>query len=280
MLDIYNELLTEYLSKEEIISILNSYDDNKKHNINDLLAKFHGILWQNILPLLIGEQKIPQVCGSGTTGFVVSLENYNFDFANLEKNVTLYRVRKSNLPIPTKLALKIQIFNEKDKYWETRVLREEFIQNKLSLSNKFTKYIPNFYFGCTVNMPHENDIIKVRLTFMDLIDASYTTLFKHLQNTSGQLSEDIYTKIEVLIKSLWRFGISHNDLSLNNILINQHVINADIKLIDFGLSTMIVKLDGEDNNLASAYLKYFEKLDKIEQNGSNVQKLAELLSHV
>jgi tRNA A-37 threonylcarbamoyl transferase component Bud32 len=115
---------------------------------------------------------------------------------------------------------------------------------------------------------------------MDLIDASYTTLFKHLQNTSGQLSEDIYTKIEVLIKSLWRFGISHNDLSLNNILINQHVINADIKLIDFGLSTMIVKLDGEDNNLASAYLKYFEKLDKIEQNGSNVQKLAELLSHV
>jgi hypothetical protein len=43
---------------------------------------------------------------------------------------------------------------------------------------------------------------------------------------------------------------------------------------------MIVKLDGEDNNLASAYLKYFEKLDKIEQNGSNVQKLAELLSQV
>jgi serine/threonine protein kinase len=282
MLDIYNELLTEYLSKEEIISILNSYDDNKKHNINDLLAKFHGILWQNILPLLIGEQKIPQVCGSGTTGFVVSLENYNFDFANLEKNVTLYRVRKSNLPIPTKLALKIQIFNEKDKYWETRVLREEFIQNKLSLSNKFTKYIPNFYFGCTVNMPHENDIIKVRLTFMDLIiNKNYITLFEYLQNTHGKLSQNIYTKIEVLIKSLWRFGISHNDLSLNNILIHRdYSINADIKLIDFGLSTMIVKLDGEDNNLASAYLKYFEKLDKIEQNGSNVQKLAELLSHV
>jgi serine/threonine protein kinase len=275
------DLLTEYLSKPEIISMIESYDNKQHNNLNylNLLLQFHTILCRDIFPLLIGEQKMANVCGSGTVGFVVSLENDHFTFDKFEQQMKLYRVRKSTLEMPKKLALKIQIFHTKDKYWEARVLREEFIQNKLSESKTFKDYIPNFYFGCTVNMPIENDIIRFRLTFMDLIDIKqYITLINYLQSTNGVLSDIIYNKIKDLVHNLWRFRISHNDLSLNNILIN--IKNQDIKLIDFGLSTMIEKLEGEDINLSTAYINYFANQDKLEQNGSNVEKLKNLLTYV
>ena len=92
--------------------------------------------------------------------------------------------------------------------------------------------------------------------------------------------------MERIVKSLWKYGISHNDLSLNNILISH---DDDIKLLDFGLSTMIEKIDGDDINLFNQYLNYFEDKDRSEQNGSrealdrrcsNVQKLKELLTYV
>jgi len=272
-----NSLLKEYLSKDEIISMIDSYDI-KKHDKNNLLLKFHTILCRDIFPLLIGKSEMANVCGSGTVGFVVSLESNNFTFDKFEKqtNIPLYRIRKSKLDIPNKLALKIQIFDTNDKYWEARVLREEFIQNKLSESATFSDIVPKFYFGCTLNIPIDNENIKFRLTFMDLVDKRYTTLLKYLESRHG-ISDIIYKKVERIVKSLWKYGISHNDLSLNNILISH---DDDIKLLDFGLSTMIEKIDGDDINLFNQYLNYFEDKDRSEQNGSNVQKLKELLTYV
>lgn len=271
-------LLNDYLSKEEIISLIDSYDVNTRYDKNELLLKFHTILCRDIYPYLIGKREMANVCGSGSVGFIVSLESDNFTFDKFETQtqIPLYRIKKSKLfienKIPKNLALKIQILDSKDKYWEARIIREEFIQNKLSESASFRDNIPNFYFGCTINMPIENDIIRFRLTFMELLDSRYITILTLLQR-NNILTDEMYNNIEQLVKKLWKFGISHNDLSINNILID--VETKDIKLIDFGLSSMMLPL--EDNK---SYIEYFKTLDKSEQNGSNVSKLNELFTYV
>jgi serine/threonine protein kinase len=277
-------LLNDYLSKEDIISLIESYD-NKKHDKNQLILSFLNKTLLDIIKLLNVKEGIPLICGYGSVGCVVSLESTKFTFDNFEKQSTipLYRIKKSKLcneeNLPKQLALKIQIFDTNDKYWEARVLREEFIQNKISEYTTFNDVIPKFYFGCTINMPIQDDIIRFRLTFMDLIDIqTYTSLLKYLESRHGNLPDIIYKKIETLAHNLWKNDISHNDLSVNNILIDH---DNNIKLVDFGLSCIINGgLDESNLNLVEKYNNYFETLDKSEQNGSNVAKLNELFQYV
>ena len=271
-------LLNDYLSKEEMLSLIESYDDYKKYDKNALFLLFYNIMIKEIFPLINVESKVPTTCGSGSVGCVVSIESEKFDFDKFEKQtkIPLYRIRKSKLTTPKKIALKIQILDSKDKYWEARILREEFIQNKLSEYKTINEYIPNFYFGCTVNMPYKNDIVRFRLTFMDLIDVdTYRSLLSVLKLT-GSISDKLYKKIESLAHTLWKHGISHNDLSVNNILVDEH---NNIKLLDFGLSSTITRKLNE-SNLVVDYNDYFATLDKSEQNGSNVAKLNELFQYV
>lgn len=275
-------LLNDYLSKEDIISLIESYDNYKKHDKNQLFLLFLNIVINKIFPLINVKPQIPNICGSGSVGCVLSLQSQKFTLNNLEEQseIPLYRIKRSKLynenKLPKQLALKIQLFDSNDKYWEARVLREEYIQNIISEYQTFDNIIPKFYFGCTINMPFQDDIIRFRLTFMDLVDVNtYSTLLSVI-NSTGSISTKVYNKIEDLAHKLWKHGISHNDLSVNNILVDK---NDNIVLLDFGLAS-IIKQELDESNLVEEYNKYFANLDKSEQNGSNVEKLNELFKYV
>lgn len=277
-------LLNDYMSKEEMLSLIDSYNDYKKFDKDQVLWTFFNYMNQAILPLINIKLPFPDICGSGTVGCVIAVEtNGRFAFDDFEKQteIPIYRVRKSklcNANMPKKLALKVQILDSKDKYWEARILKEEFIQNKLSEYKTFEENIPKFYFGCTANMPYKDDIIRFRLTFMELIDTKiYKPLLSIIKLNRG-LPDILYKNIENLAHNLWRHKISHNDLSVNNILVSEDNYN-NIKLLDFGLSC-ILNRGLDHSNLVADYNKYFENLDKSEQNGSNVAKLNELFQYV
>lgn len=312
-------LLKEYLSKEELITMINSYqykeeivdmissyDKDSKNEVytgqqkSALLHQFlENIFCIHLVPLFTGEQfsalNCPPLIGKGTQGIV-----FNFYLKTIEskindllqfKNITLERIRKGKI-IPNTddyVALKIQLINNpNEKYWESRMLREEFILNKLQDFESIKKHVPQFYFGCTIIMPIDSINHKIRLTIMELINTQDYIPFNHFFineiSTNQQYNyifDNIYNSIEKLVHTLWKHGISHNDLSVNNILINKSVYRTNnydesIKLIDFGLSTLFAPLK-ESSNITDDYIEYFNKLSTKEQQGSNVQKLKELL---
>jgi len=214
-------LLNDYMSKEEMLSLIDSYNDYKKFDKDQVLWTFFNYMNQAILPLINIKLPFPDICGSGTVGCVIAVEtNGRFAFDDFEKQtkVPIYRIRKSklcNANMPKKLALKVQILDSKDKYWEARILKEEFIQNKLSEYKTFEENIPKFYFGCTANMPYKDDIIRFRLTFMEFVDTKIYSPLLSIIKFYKELPDLLYKKIESLVHNLWKHGISHNDLSVN-----------------------------------------------------------------
>lgn len=136
---------------------------------------------------------------------------------------------------------------------------------------------PRYYLGFTCNYPVGNRVLRVRLTFMEKIDDSYVSIEKLIGPSYNYRFPDVFvTGLTKLVKSLWRFGISHNDLSIRNLLFN--ITKYDIKLIDFGLAELIHKrIEGKDDDLEKRYEEYYTNIEKDEQDGSNVQKLHELV---
>jgi serine/threonine protein kinase len=180
--------------------------------------------------------------------------------------------------MPNEVVLKVQQFKTEDKYWEARVLREETIMKKLSTSS-LKEHVPKFYLGCTLIIPMENNKrFGVRLTFMEHIDM--VPLYRILQESDKKkipVPRNIYEQIEAVVLKLWKLGISHNDLSVNNILVSGF-IKPEIKLIDFGLSTTIATSDfanlkdGDGFNMyKDRYVSHFAGLSKDEQD-SNFKK--------
>ena len=117
-------LLNKYLSKEEISSLIFSYDEKFTHESKaTLLQNFHYILGTKIYPILTNHEynHLPYILGSGTQGFVVSIEGNDLKLGiNKFKNQTdipLFRIKTTDYTtLPKKLAIKIQMFDSKDKY--------------------------------------------------------------------------------------------------------------------------------------------------------------------
>lgn len=209
------------------------------------------------------------IIGRGTQGYVISLPSIKMKecIDNFSNVFVTEREKKININIPNRVAIKIQLLYTKNKFWEERILKEEFILNKLSTINDIKNYIPKFYYGCTINF----NALRIRLTFMELIDPSRFLSLRQIIETDT-VSEEIYNNIKNVVKLFWKYGVTHNDLSINNILFNRY---DGVKIVDFGLAEMIKPNQILDEK---TYQEYFENVSKNSQNGSNVTKLRELFS--
>lgn len=287
-----SSLLKEYLKKNETLSLI--YDENYKYEVPDGSALNPEIIKSYLIFTVMQGHGIKfelKDISSGTQGAVYSARAgnmYKSLSSFLDKhNDYLFRIKKGvfNDNMPKEVVLKVQQFKTENKYWEARVLREETIMKRLSTSS-LKEYVPAFYLGCTLIIPMEdNKRFGVRLTFMEHIDM--VPLYRILQESDKNkvpVPRSIYEQIEDVVMRLWKLGVSHNDLSVNNILVSGF-LRPKIKLIDFGLSTTISTSDfaslkdGDGfNTYKDRYVAYFAGLPKDEQNGSNVEKLSQLSS--
>ena len=94
----------------------------------------------------------------------------------------------------------------------------------------------------------------------------------------NRLPDILYTNIEILVKKLWKLGITHNDLSIRNILIDTSNLsgNYNIKLIDFRLSELLSP-ELQNNNTMKEYYKHLYTIVNYEQPISNIVKLGKLI---
>lgn len=276
----YSKIINEYLTNSDIKSIDKDYPTEEKNTNtqtfeqkNVIISDFFYSDLRKILSDYFGFTDIQKIkmLGSGTQGFVIGFEPKYCKFEELSGS----RKKGPYFGTSNKLALKIQLINTNNSsYWEKRMIREEYIihyLNELSDRNNIKDSIPLLYYGCT----YKFNANKFRLTFMELIDPEeYITIGKilSLENLfNSMISDKVYQNIEKIIGTLWKLKVSHNDLSINNIMIGK---NGNIKLLDFGLSEILNK----PINNAQEYQELFTHIKKDEQSGSNVAKLKELYS--
>ena len=286
--------LESYFNNEELTLLRKNYS---KHNntisqveLNEK-AKIIGILYNNaIIKLLCNAFKINSheliILGAGTQGFIVKIISDNISEA-LNSFTNRKRIRgpycKSDLESLKQIALKIQLLNSETSFYEERTIKEESIMHHLNdiKSNTNTNasiiknVIPKFYLGFTNEYTmNKTNKYFVRFSFMELLDNSiYSTLQFYIDNKKNIYPEHIktviYNNIETVVKALWRFKVTHNDLSSRNIMINLTDQNlGDIKLIDFGLAQMF---DSVRNNIKSN--EEYTNLFKSDPSATNVQKL-------
>ena len=283
----YSKLLEEYLSDSEKESFSKDYtkhDKNAELNpaINTILNDFYHEKLRIILKDLFNVELMhTPVLGIGTQGVVIAIKSTNIHkaFIDLSKETSRHKGPYGS-DFPEEIALKFQIVSTDSSYTEKRMLREEYIMNHLNEPiNKndgpisiVQESIPKLYFGCTIKF---NDTF-FRLTFMELIKLDeYITIEKwyNMRFSYRLISEDVYQNIKILVESLWRLNISHNDLSIRNIMVGITEQNiGKVKLLDFGLSQLFNAKVGN----AKEYSNTFASDSKDEQHGSNVDKLQEL----
>ena len=61
------------------------------------------------------------------------------------------------------------------------------------------------------------------------------TLRNKLQR-NVKINSKVFSNIQQMILLLWKQGISHNDISINNIMVNT---DDSVRLLDFGLATIV-----------------------------------------
>ena len=278
-----SKILKNYLTNANAQSLLQSY--NTKHNTdfsfpsdeikNQVLGQIHtGFIIQMLLPYLGCNPIDVGILGRGTQGYVISLtsKNMNEKIDSMSNMFVIEREKKSSRHVPDTVAAKIQLLYTKNKFWEERILKEEYILDKVRNIKDVKENVPNFYYGCTFNFNR----IRLRITFMDIVDPTIYSTITRIIDYRKSISEELYNNIKQAVELLWKHGITHNDLSTNNILVNV-INNKDFRIIDFGLAELILP-DRITNS--QTYSKYFSNLSKEAQNGSNVSKLKDLLSYV
>jgi hypothetical protein len=242
-----NSIIQEYLSEEEknTLNILYqksnkteeiSLEDKNKYFLefinNEFLKKYFIIITNKYYNIIGENANFPAYIGSGTQGIVFSLMLSNL--ANVSSKLTEDVYNKKQCKddiINQEVACKIQLINNpKEKYWESRMLREETIMIKLNTFETIKKYIPKVYLGFTI-ISNGN---KFRITLMELFKPGR---FENIQTVLNQLSNEkadvVIAATKPLIYSLWRNSVSHNDISVRNILVDLFDLN-NIKLIAAG----------------------------------------------
>lgn len=296
--------LNDYFSNIEKDSIQSNY--NKHNNTKAQISiedknRIIGILYNNEIKTLLNDKfKIdphPQsigIMGGGTQGFVIKFNSNKIKeaFNGLKELKTNKRVKgpyfESELTYIKKIALKIQLLDTESSFYEKRTIKEESIMHYLNdldpkpdtKASIIKNAIPKFYFGCTLGYELNEKKYYFRLSFMELLDSpEYISLQNFIgfyKNGGGRIPENrkdlIYNNIENIVKTLWRFKVTHNDLSIANIfLCLKKEAYASVKLIDFGLAQMInpvhKNINSEDD---------YSKLFILDKSGTNVDKLKDL----
>jgi tRNA A-37 threonylcarbamoyl transferase component Bud32 len=267
-----------------LIKTISSYLTTEE-NANTISLDKKNILFKEVIPIIytilfdlfkVQYNKVG-IIGSGTQYVIFSFETTNaiYAFEKLKTNT------KINGPhgdfFPKNMILKVQIFSTKNNYEEKKILRHESIIKRLNnihcKPNTFNSIIrdaiPQLYFGCTYSFNTD----KFRLTFMEFINPNeYITVQNLLAKPECTLHTETYEMIEKLIKALCKLNISHNDLSVRNILVGTTIQTMDkVKLLDFGLSEMFNK-----DFSYEYYNSLFENSSIVEQRCHNIKKLRDL----
>jgi serine/threonine protein kinase len=289
-----SELIREYLSPEESASLVDAYDERIEPNLthNELNVLVNEFYTTHLCPMLTTMFLVKGldivVVGSGTTGFVVrfTTPDPTAGFAQLTQNPRMERIIACNpsLTVPNTLAVKVQMFHTYSPYYEARSLRENKIMNRFNTASELIRRCtPRFYYGCTMFVPDHRLRLRFRMTFMDYINETYAPLFKRITERRAPVPTCVYKRIEQIVHALWRYGVTHNDVLLNNILVRSLDCEDpdNIRIVDFGLSRLLQpNLEGVPyEDLERRYEEYFANEDRSEQHGSNVQKLHDLLRH-
>lgn len=298
----YVKLLEEYLASSEIQTLQSDYNTEDKHNEMSLEEKsaiaddFLQYQLMTIFRKVFGVKLNDQLTfmGSGTQGFVVAFQTFHGmeGFETLAKQSLRTRGPFGD-SYPTEMAVKVQLIPKASSYAEKRILREEYIMEYLNRtpsnaslsapSSIVRNAIPKLYFGCTIpfrGAPPTGQNVFFRLTFMECITPKeYMTLEQLMLTNTNFVSDVVYQNIESLVKALWRLGVSHNDLSMRNIMARYtKVNNGEVKLLDFGLAD-VFKIDlshASNAHLKQEYENIFLGNTTDEQRDSNVTKLREL----
>lgn len=212
-----------------------------------------------------------------------TLRNNINNFITQKRN-QISDVYMSNINLPDFLSMKVQFsFNV-----EVDILREEKIMRKLESCSDLETIIPKIYTGFTYlyllnGFKHSDNsnsfdaYVKVRFTFMDWFDGMTINTYIR-ERIKIQHIVKLIDELQDIIQKLWTCGVSHNDISGNNIIVDN---DGHIKLIDFGLSTSIdLSLNQSNETMINLYKKYYrDRSDNNKnQNGSNVTKIKEILS--
>lgn len=98
--------------------------------------------------------------------------------------------------------------------------------------------VPAFWYGATVKMPSvwmPKAAAGVRLTFMENLPDAETIGNLHRAD-SARLNGIVYQRIEAAACNLWRAGVAHCDLHLENIVL---MPDDTVRLMDFGMATIM-----------------------------------------
>ena len=293
----YSQRLDKYLTNTEKQNIAKDYTTNTIVNTssfddkNRIIGEFYNAELQPLLWTIFQVNPIHiNVLGSGTQGVVLGFESQQLKEGLNKLSTKCKRIRGPyyETQLPNKIAMKFQLLDTNSSYSEKKMIREENILHYLNEETSNSKNapktiinnaIPKLYYGCTYTFKN----VKFRLTFMELIDTNgYMTLehcltrFQHIP-----VAEEAYNNLESIVKSLWKLKVSHNDLSIRNIMIGVTKENlGKVKLLDFGLSEIFEDDFAYDKDPKERYKNIFSKREKREQSGSNVEKLRELCSNV
>lgn len=238
--DIYNKII----KKEIVINSTNDNNNSFKSNSNDLYVKSNknhyidkiikNIIYKEILKnekifttsnqeeclKHLTKQKYKKI-GSGFFGTTYKISSTR---AIKVARLQLYKLNNQ-------LINNNHLINEIKK--EYNILKK---LNKTRLSPKAYKF--SF---CIAN---DDIYIMIEMDYL----YKYITLEKFLKKLKQKnkskfstIKQQIYDKIEYMMKKLDKFGVNHNDLHLDNIMIKKNGNDYDIKFIDFGNATSEIK---------------------------------------
>jgi hypothetical protein len=190
-------------------------------------------------------------------GYIFPLESSNIleKIIKFDNTWDVYKVLKSAQleNIPNKISIKMQLCSNKN-----------YKENYLPDDTPIKKYIPIFYYGCTLPLSFIKNNIYIRITFMEMLDPEYIPLLQLLQEKNNP-PLSIYEELKKLLILLNTYGII--DIDIQQILINRH--NNNIKIIDCDLSDIIKSMHDEVDDL-------FKNERSTDQ--STITKLSELLT--
>ena len=316
-----SKIIKEYLDPEMTHSIFFDENSTFNVDTDpDLLSEIRAIrvgvtllMEDNILPTLFDCPPIhSNDKNSGVAGQYISFESKNMrkGFVNLIENFKILRpVRKSKVltddfPMNAianvgrdgksygpscNLGVKIQVLpSTKDKYHEAKCIREERILERLNESS-FAPYVPKLYFGCTLILPlnlmvlSKHYTVSVRLTFLEHLGGyeNLRTYFTRQASYRRFIRNETIDAIKDILSKLWKNGVSHNDFAAQNLMISLHS-DTDVKLLDFGLATMVdfsrLRRNMTWEEIRREYVEYYANVkNSFDNDGSNVKKMNELL---
>jgi hypothetical protein len=191
----------------------NTYE-NDDENIKAIIYSIVSSIISNFFDL---KSISPKILNSGKNGYVIDLTSENMinSIHKFEEKMNLSKIKKSST-IPNRVAMKVQIYSTKNQ--ESIILHQENIL--LSDDSDIKKYIPAFYYGCTLQTPFLKNKTYIRITFTEIIDFKYIPILQLLEVKNKMPILHICEILNNLLIMLSKNGIDKNNIDIQNIVID------------------------------------------------------------